>query len=39
MRILTGSGVFKEVCEETYSHNELSITLSIPAFLGMVKFT
>ncbi|KAF8851806.1 S-adenosyl-L-methionine-dependent methyltransferase [Acephala macrosclerotiorum] len=39
MRILNPSGVFKEVGEETYSHNGLSTTLSIPAFLGMLKFT
>ncbi|CZR66309.1 uncharacterized protein PAC_16210 [Phialocephala subalpina] len=39
MRILTASGVFTEVGEEKYSHNGLSSTLSIPAFLGMVKFT
>lgn len=39
MRILTSSGVFKEVGAEIYSHNQLSTTLSIPAFLGMVKFT
>jgi hypothetical protein len=39
MRVLLASGVFKEVGEDVYSHNKLSATLSIPAFLGMVKFT
>ncbi|RDW57358.1 hypothetical protein BP5796_12808 [Coleophoma crateriformis] len=39
MRILTSSGVFREVGEESYTHNTLSTTLSIPAFVGMVKFT
>jgi hypothetical protein len=38
MRVLTASGVFKEVSDDTYSHNTLSESLSVPAFLGMTKF-
>jgi hypothetical protein len=39
MRILTSSGVFVEVNEESYRHNDLSTSLSIPAFQGMIEFT
>jgi len=39
MRVLTGSGIFKEMGEELYSHNGLSAVLSNPAFLSTTRFT
>jgi hypothetical protein len=38
MRALTVSGVFKEVGEETCTHNGLSTTLSNSGFQSTAKF-
>lgn len=38
MRVLTGAGCFKEIGEERYAHNALSLTLANPRSLITVKF-
>ncbi|EON66194.1 hypothetical protein W97_05587 [Coniosporium apollinis CBS 100218] len=38
MRVLVGAGVFNELGEELYSHNQLSTTLSKPSLLSVAKF-